>query len=342
MIKRTIEISQQPLHLAVQRQQLLLKQPGLYAETVASIPCEDIGLVVVDHPGSSYTHAALAQLLGAGAALVVCDEKHLPAGVLLPFANHTEVIWRLEDQIALPRPRRKRLWQQIVVAKIRNQAANLEHEPDARQRLLTLAGAVKSGDPNNVEAQAARIYWLSWLDESAGFQRRTDGGDVVNVLLNYGYSVMRAAVARALVGAGLHPALGLYHANRSNSFCLADDFVEPLRPFVDRVVRRLIGACVQHLDREAKTELLGLLAAPVRLGDQTGPLMVQLHRSVASLARCIQREDDKLQIIEPCSKKEAEKEGAIAACVGDTDESTAKEATLLEEIEGHGAATNDQ
>lgn len=305
MIKRTIEISQQPLHLTVQHQQLLLKQPGLYAETVASIPCEDIGLVVVDHPGSSYSHAALARLIDAGAALVVCDSRHLPAGVLLPFANHTEVIWRLEDQIALPRPRRKRLWQQIVVAKIRNQAAQLDHEPDAQTRLRALARTVKSGDPNNVEAQAARVYWLSWLDESAGFQRRTDGGDVINVLLNYGYAVARAAVARALVGAGLHPALGLYHSNRSNLFCLADDFMEPLRPLVDAVVRRLVRGGVQHLDREAKLALLGVLAAPVKLGELVGPLMVQLHRSIASLARCLDSAEEKLQLIEPCSEEDS-------------------------------------
>jgi CRISPR-associated protein Cas1 len=214
VIKRTIEISQQPLHLAVQRQQLVLRPPGLYTETVASIPCEDIGLVVVDHPQSTYTHAALVQLLDAGAVLVICDSKHLPAGVLLPFANHTEVIWRLQDQIGLPKPARKRLWQQLVVAKIRNQAAQLNHEPDAQRHMRALASTVRSGDPANVEAQAARVYWDSWLDEQAGFQRRCDGGDVINILLNYGYAVVRAAVARALVGAGLHPALGLHHSNR--------------------------------------------------------------------------------------------------------------------------------
>jgi CRISPR-associated protein Cas1 len=305
VIKRTIEISQQPLHLAVQRQQLVLKPPGRDAEPLATIPCEDIGLVVVDHPQTSYTHAALAELLDAGAALVVCDGKHLPAGVLLPFATHTEVVWRLHEQISLSKPARKRLWRQIVMAKIRNQAANLDHEPAAQRHLRALAGAVRSGDPANVEAQAARLYWDSWLDEKAGFQRRSDGGDVINVMLNYGYAVMRAAVARALVGAGLHPALGLHHCNRSNAFCLADDYVEPLRPLVDAVVRRLVGAQVQHLDREAKTHLLGLLAATVRLGEQTGPLLVQMQRSVASLARCIGRVDTKLEIIEPSFDVEA-------------------------------------
>jgi CRISPR-associated protein Cas1 len=300
VIKRTIEISSQPLHLAVQRQQLLLKPPGPRAEPVASIPCEDIGLVVVDHPQSSYTHAALAELLDAGAALVVCNHKHLPTGVLLPFANHTEVVWRLQDQIALPKPARKRLWQQIVVAKIKNQAAFLDHEPAAQQRLRALARTVRSGDPANVEAQAARVYLDSWLDEQAGFQRRWDGGDIINILLNYGYAVMRAAVARTLVGAGLHPALGFHHSNRSNAFCLADDFVEPLRPFVDAVVRDLVRRSVINLDRSSKAELLGLLAATVRISDTTGPLMVALHRSVASLARCIGRETTRLELIEPC------------------------------------------
>ncbi len=300
MIKRTIEISQQALHLAVRHEQLVLKPPGFGTEEVASIPCEDIGLVVVDHPGSSYTHAALAQLLDAGAAVIICDAKHLPAGILLPFSRHTEVVWRLDDQIVLPRPRRKRLWQQIVSAKIRNQAANLDHEPEIKQRLLVMARNVKSGDPANVEAQAARLYWLAWLDEKAGFQRRCEGEDIINVLLNYGYAVLRAAVARALVAAGLHPALGLYHSNRSNSFCLADDFMEPLRPMVDAVVRRLVGARVQHLDREAKSQLLGMLAATVWLGDETGPFLVALQRSVGSLSRCIQRLDSSLILIKPC------------------------------------------
>lgn len=292
MIKRTIEISREPAHLTVQLDQLLLKREG---QTIASIPCEDIGVVMVDHAGATYSHAALAQLAQVDAAVVVCGRDHLPVGILLPLADHSTVVWRVNDQINLSKPLRKQLWKQIVQAKIRAQAANLPVGKE-RTRLLALAREVRSGDPDNAEAQAARVYWTA-LFEKIHF-RRDRFGEGPNPLLNYGYAVLRAAIARALVGAGLLPALGLKHSNRSNAFCLADDLIEPLRPLVDRRVKELHDAERNELDQQTKAALLELLTLEVRCGDATGPLMVALHRMVASLVRCFEGKSSRLEFPE--------------------------------------------
>ncbi len=236
--------------------------------------------------------------------LVVCGNDHLPVAVLLPLADHCQVVWRVAQQVAIRKPLRKQLWRQLVRAKIRAQALNLPQACGARQKLLELARRVRSGDPANVEAQAARGYWRHWLPGEA-FRRQQDGGGT-NALLNYGYAILRAAVARALVAAGLLPALGLFHANRSNAFCLADDLMEPLRPLVDCRVRRLHRLGHQELDPETKKGLLGLLADPVRMGRERGPLMVNLHRMVASLVRCYEGEADRLEIPQRCSSADTD------------------------------------
>lgn len=300
MIKRTIEISREPLHLAVHLDQLQLRRPAPASELVASIPCEDVGFVVVDNAQATYSHAALARLVDFGAVVVLCNEKHLPSGLLLPLATHSEVVWRLHEQIALRKPVRKQLWKQIVVAKIRAQAGNL---PDSlfHRQLLALAGEVKSGDITNVEAHAAKIYWAAWLDEGMPFHRDPDAADGINAMLNYGYAIVRAAVARSLISAGLHPALGLFHRHRANVFCLADDMLEPLRPLVERTVRQLNREGQTILDPPGKRALLSLLTATVRVGEQTGPLMVELHHTTASLVRCIQGVEKRLLLPVLCS-----------------------------------------
>ena len=277
MIKRTIEVSSEPAHLTVKLDQLLVQRHGL--ETAASIPCEDIGMLVVDQPQSTYSHAALAALVRFDAVLVVCGNDHLPAGVLLPLADHSQVVWRVAEQVAVSKPLRKQLWKQLVRAKIRAQALNLPADCPARKKLLELAQKVRSGDPSNVEAHAAQVYWQHWLPGEP-FRRDEDGAGL-NALLNYGYAILRAAVARALVAAGLLPAIGLFHANRSNAFCLADDLMEPFRPLVDRRVRELHRQGHAELNPQTKAGLLGLLADRVRLGHERGPLMVNLHRMVA-------------------------------------------------------------
>lgn len=287
MIKRTIEISAEPAHLAVQLDQLQIRRPGTDPRApAASIPCEDIGLIVVDHPAVSYSHAALTRLIDFGAAVLLCGKDHLPTGLLLPLSDHGQVVWRIDEQITAGKPLRKRLWQQIVIAKLRAQAGNLADGCAEQRRLIQLAGEVRSGDPANVEAQAAKIYWSVWLGPGRPFRRDPDADDL-NALLNYGYAIMRAAVARALVAAGLQPALGIHHSNRANAFCLADDLMEPLRPFVDAKVREMEAWGMDKVEARAKPYLLNLLTLEVRTGDSTGPLMVGLHRLAASLANCL-------------------------------------------------------
>lgn len=330
VIKRTIEISQESVHLAVELDQLRMYRREPESGVVSSIPCEDIGLLVVDHPAATYSHAALARLVDYGAAVLICGKNHLPSGMLLPLSNHTEIVWRIQDQIAVSKPVQKQLWKQIITAKVRNQAGNFPTKSRTHRRLLALANAVKSGDPTNIEAQSAKVYWAEWLElpfvqdsaqngdnngkvkqketeeteateadslfpllpsiqdqyEGKRFRRDPDGKDPINGMLNYGYAVIRAAIGRALVSAGLHPALGIHHSNRSNAFCLADDLLEPLRPLVDRAVRELHRAGQHEIDRKAKAKLLELLTMTVRVDDQSGPLMVALHRTVTSLVAC--------------------------------------------------------
>lgn len=296
VIKRTLEISRESAHITVRNDQLLLQRDG---KTVGHAPCEDLGVVVVDHPQTTYSHAALAKLADCGAVLVICGRDHLPSAVLLPLADHSLVVSRLADQVAAPRPLRKQLWRQLVSAKIKAQARNLPQGSVGRTRLLALAREVRSGDPENSEAQAARVYWANWLGDP-GFRRDPALGDA-NKFLNYGYAIVRATLARAIVSSGLQPGLGLHHSNRSNAFCLADDLIEPFRPMVDRRVREMIRAGFEELDQPAKAELLKLLTQPLRLGDQTGPWMVMVHRLVASLVRCFSGEQRRLEIPVPCA-----------------------------------------
>lgn len=296
MIKHTIEVSQEPAYLSVRLGQLVLKNGE---RVLGSIPCEDVGVVVVDNPAASYSHAALAELARSDAVVVVCGRDHLPAAVLLPLADHSQITWRIADQVAVSRPRKKRLWQQLVRAKIRAQAANVPTDWPAHAKLLDLARQVRSGDPANVEAQAARVYWDNWLPET-DFRRDPDLGGL-NAMLNYGYAVVRAAVARALIAAGLLPALGLFHSNRANAFCLADDLVEPLRPLVDDRARELFRQGYEELSQEAKARMLEILSDSARLGRRRGPLMVCLHRMAASLVRCYAGEAKRLEIPRACS-----------------------------------------
>lgn len=282
MIKRTLDISDGPTFLSIENDQLLLTRDKL---RIASIPCEDVGVLLVDHRQTVYTHAALVRLLSHGAVVVLCNELHLPAGIILPTSDnelHTE---RLRLQVAATLPLRKQLWRQIVMHKIRGQAANLGVGHPIHRRLLNLAENVKSGDPSNCEGHAGRFYWPALLGEDF---RRDPEGLPPNQVLNYGYMVFRAACARALVAGGLNPALGLHHSNRNNPYCLADDLVEVFRPRVDRAVLALMHAGGGFIDKDAKRAILSLLTDTITVADQTGPLMVALHRIVSSLVRCYQ------------------------------------------------------
>lgn len=322
MIKRTIEISAQPSHVAVRDGQLLIlrrteppaRLPANPFNLAGSVPLEDVGIVVVDERETTYSHHALAALMDAGAAVVICGRYHQPSGFLLPYPTHHEVVWRIDRQVRIGKVLRKQLWTQIVQAKVRAQAALLDHDAAAQSKLLALARSVRSGDPENVESQAARIYWGKWLtaDDAArlrqlsgsSFRREPGGGGGLNDLLDYGYAIFRAAVARAIVSAGMLPAIGIKHSNRGNAFCLADDLLEPLRSTIDARVRRLLRLGWVRLERTPKAELLTLLT--VRAGTRAksdtdaaaegGPLMVALHRYVASLAECLEKGGGELDV----------------------------------------------
>ncbi|MGB7160688.1 MAG: type II CRISPR-associated endonuclease Cas1 [Tepidisphaeraceae bacterium] len=292
MIKRTLDISTGPTFLSVENDQLVLTRER---EEIGRVPCEDVGVLLVDHVATTYTHAVLTRLLHFGAVVIVCGANHVPAGMLLPMENNELTARRMRLQAAAPLPLRKRLWRQIVRHKVRLQAANLDEAHPARRRLLAMSDQIKSGDGSNIEGQAARFYWPALLGSE--FRRDPDGLPPNN-LLNYGYMVMRAAVARALVAAGLHPAFSLQHSHRNNAFALADDLVEVLRPMVDRAVLDLLRAGAGFIDHASKQKLLALLADEVTVAGEGGPLMVQLHRIATSLLRCYEGTGKRLDLPE--------------------------------------------
>lgn len=200
----------------------------------ARIPPREIAAVVLCHPQITISRAALAALANAGAGVVVCDEKRRPVGMFLPLGGYHAPARRFAAQAAASLPLRKRLWRQIIAAKIRAQGTLLAELHGNDCGLLEMARGVRSGDTTNLEAQAARIYW-SALFEEPGFHRDFESPGY-NAALNYGYAVLRALVGRALCAAGLHPGLGIHHRHRENPYCLADDVMEPFRPVVDRAV----------------------------------------------------------------------------------------------------------
>ncbi|MCB9848495.1 MAG: type II CRISPR-associated endonuclease Cas1 [Phycisphaeraceae bacterium] len=319
MIKRTVEISREPAHLAVRREQLLIlrradsdrrrRLPANPPNLAGTIPCEDLGVLMVDNRSTTYSHHALAKLAEHGAALVVCGRDHHPAGMFLPISSNTQLFSRLDAQLGASKPMRKRLWRQIVVAKLRAQAKALAPLDDpvvkrARRRILSLSRRIRSGDPENIEAQAASTYWpvifAHCQSVRSPFRRRPGDANAPppNNMLDYGYSAIRAAMARSIVSAGLLPALGIYHRGRSNPFCLADDLMEPIRPLIDRRVRGLAERWELELTQPVKAELLDVLTEEVECGELRGPLQVSLTRYVASLVRVLTRESDDLLIPE--------------------------------------------
>ena len=285
MMRRTIEISTPGVRLSVAHRQLVIDRPSL---PKATVPLEDLGVVVVDDTRATYTQAVFVELLRAGAVLMVTGSDHLPAGVMLPLdAHHTQTERHLA-QVGAAEPLKKRLWQALVRSKIAQQAAVLTHFTGAHGGLSPMAARVRSGDPDNLEAQAAQRYWPLLFGKD--FRRDRDARGV-NAALNYGYAVGRAAVARSVVAAGLIPSLGVFHSNRANPFCLADDLFEPYRPFVDWRVRLLAdeaaGASIDVADRAVRAALLSLFNETVLGAGQRNPMLIAIQSSAASLARAL-------------------------------------------------------
>jgi len=295
VIKHTLEISQRPARLSLRKKQLIIHLD----EGERAFACEDIGVLVLQNPAISLSSALLNALLESGAVVVICNERHLPSGLLLPTITHTELVPRLMAQLEAGQPARKRTWQAIVQAKITAQAN--EVSSPAKTALTRLAQTVRSGDPENHEAQAARIYWPAMFPDRYAVRDKRDpeSESLFNSALNYGYAIIRASVARALVSAGLHPALGVFHHRRDNPFCLADDVMEPFRPLVDRTVKTLLAEAANPNDGtllpEHRRALLELLNTTITFGETQGPLMAVLSRYIASIYRLLVRESDFLE-----------------------------------------------
>jgi CRISPR-associated protein Cas1 len=293
MTDRVLDLSERPASLSVRNSLLLVRFEG---EGQLTVPLAELAVVVASHPQIRYTQAVLAGLAAAGSVFVACDEKHMPAAMLLPLKTHSLQTERFAEQAQLPRPKRKRLWQQIVRAKILSQARVLAERTGNEYGLPLLASRVRSGDPANCEAQAARIYWPRLFSDRAF--RRSDAESGANACLNYAYAVLRAVVARALCAAGLHPSLPLHHHNRYDPFCLADDLMEPYRPLVDRMVVQLWDDRQHepHLDKEAKKALLEGLLGRFNAAGESRMLFDWVARAAFSLAAVIEGQKAKLEI----------------------------------------------
>jgi CRISPR-associated protein Cas1 len=231
------------------------------------------------------------------AAIVHCDDRHLPTALLLPLEGHHTLAERQREQLAATEPLRKQLWQQIIVAKIKNQAALLQKLEKPHAALLTHAKNVRSGDPDNYEARAAAYYWAHLFPTELNFRRGRDE-QPPNNLLNYGYAILRALVARAIVSAGLLPSLGLHHSNKYNAYALADDLMEPFRPFVDAIVQQIVISKKPYdiLTKELKARLMLLPQLDVKIRNERSPLFNATHTVAVSLYRCFESETRKLAL----------------------------------------------
>ena len=305
MIKRTLYFGN-PSYLSLKQGQLVLRLPevekndtlpeSFRKEAHAIIPVEDIGVVVLDHQQITITQGLMEALLENNCALITCDHQRLPVGLMLPLCGNTTQTERFRYQLQASQPLQKQLWQQTIMAKIENQAAVLR---DVRGVNVTnmqrWAGDVRSGDAMNLEARAAAFYWKEAFPMIEDFTRDREG-IAPNNMLNYGYAILRAVVARALVGSGLLPTWGMHHRNKYNAYCLADDVMEPYRPFVDKLVMKLYDkyGSIETLEREHKAELLTVPTLDVMINSKRSPLMVAVGLTTSSLQKCYAGEARKI------------------------------------------------
>ena len=300
MIKKTLYFGN-PAYLSLRNAQLVIKLPGvekaeslpdmMKAQAEVTKPIEDLGVVVLDNKQVTITSGLLDALLENNCAVITCDSKSMPIGLMLPLYGNTTQNERFRQQLDASLPLKKQLWQQTIQMKINNQASVLKDCVDEEVRCMRVwASDVRSG-PDNLEARAAAYYWKSLFADIEGFTREREG-IYPNNLLNYGYAILRAVVARGLVTSGLLPTLGIHHHNRYNAYCLADDIMEPYRPYVDELVFKLvqINGKVLDLTKEIKAKLLEIPTLEVKIGGKRSPLMVAVGQTTASLYKCFSGE----------------------------------------------------
>jgi len=299
MIKRTLYFGN-PAYLSLRQSQLVVNLPDAQGMDDASgkntIPVEDIGVMVLDHKQITITHGAIEALLENNCAIITCDSGRMPVGLMLPLCGNTTQNERFRAQLDASLPLQKQLWQQTVQVKIANQAAVLkECRGVVVKNMIAWSGNVKSGDSENLEARAAAYYWANMFGHIDGFRRDREGVPPNN-LLNYGYAILRAIVARGLVSSGLLPTLGIHHHNRYNAYCLADDIMEPYRPVVDRLVAEIVaqGAEITELTKPLKARLLEIPVLDVVINGARSPLMIAVGQTTASLYKCFSGEIRKI------------------------------------------------
>lgn len=305
MIKRTLYFGN-PAYLSVKLAQLEIRLPQVennetlsdyFKESVVKrIPIEDIGVVVLDHKQITITQGAMSALLDNNVAVISCDEHRMPSGLMLPLDGNTTQSERFREQIEASLPLKKQLWQQTIQAKILNQSTVLYRQRGLEcGNMEAWAKQVKSGDSDNLEGRAAAFYWQNLFGHIKGFHRDREGVPPNN-LLNYGYAILRAVVARSLVGSGLLPTLGIHHHNRYNAYCLADDIMEPYRPYVDKLVAEIVdsGADITNLTKEIKGQLLSIPVLDVVINGRRSPLMIGVGMTTASLYKCYSGEIRKI------------------------------------------------
>ncbi len=278
MIGRVIEIASDGRYLAVSRGFMTISAEG---SEIGRIPLDDIGVLLCHAHGLTYSNNLVVTLMERGASIVICGSNHMPVAWLWPLDGHHVQSLRMRHQVEAGEPVRKRLWQALVKAKILQQRAVLRRLGCTNEPFERFARQVRSGDPDNIEAQAARRYWPLLMGDE--FRRdRAAGG--ANALLNYGYTVLRAGVARAVASAGLHPSLGLHHVNRGNPMCLVDDLMEPFRPLIDFLVKRLLAKGENEVTPSAKATLASVLSLDMATRLGTTPVTTCLERMVLSVA----------------------------------------------------------
>ena len=295
MIKRTLYFGN-PAWLSTRNAQLVFRQPDDEDKSERTFPIEDLGVVILDNPQITVTQGLMARLLDNNCAVITCDGRHMPTGLMLPLDGHSLQNERFREQLECSKPLRKQLWQQTVQAKIANQASVLAQcVPGVKTgNMRAWVGQVKSDDPDNLEGRAAAYYWRNFFPEKPDFTRGRDE-DYPNDLLNYGYAVLRAVVARSLVGSGLLPTLGIHHHNRYNAYCLADDIMEPYRPVVDRLVKEIVSHDAPDvLNTEVKRRLLSIPTIEVVIAGHRSPLMVAVETTTTSLQKCFSGEARKM------------------------------------------------